>query len=331
MVYCAARFRTDKKFRKYLAKHKLEKRFAKQLIVHGSIRLVQHYSIPPTVRAVKLSAEHGRTDILEWYSREKNFPGLCAGVPLGRHAANHLATLKWLKHAGLYWNCLGAIERAAKLGNVETLNWLHHHGGRERCGCDDAGYSKNALTISVLAVLAAAARGGSIPVLEYLEKHNCIFVNWMYTDAIKKGHLEVVKWLFAREIPYYGVVITAAIYGKLNIIEWAHQQSIQITPIALLHAAEHGHVNILQFAHEHGVEIHDIAYGIAAKAGHLHVIKWLHSAGIKWDTANIVACSLTHTKISKWLYRNGVRYPSWHNMAAGRGNEKLAKWLRART
>ena len=110
------------------------------------------------------------------------------------------------------------------------------------------------------------------------------------------GHLEVMKWLRAKECPWgIPTSIMAACGGHLKVLQWMRGQDPPCpwTPDVCYAAALHGHLDVLRWvlrwarSQDCPWDHHSVTYA-AARGGHLKVLNWL----IRRDNPAIRVCAL---------------------------------------
>jgi Family of unknown function (DUF5763)/Ankyrin repeats (3 copies) len=99
--------------------------------------------------------------------------------------------------------------------------------------------------------------------------------------ACQYNHLEMIKVLQA-----HGNTISnsdfyaCCLYGRLEILKYIRQfETTHWRSIYTIVAAEHGKLNILQYAHENGLEFYHLICELASEYGHLECLKYLHKSG----------------------------------------------------
>ena len=168
-----------------------------------------------------------------------------AGAGRGCAAAVALtALMQWAKHtkstapgrlAYLPPLCLKeACSYAARCGNREVLEWLHHTG----CPWD-------------VATACAAARGGYLEVFRWAREHGCPWDEWTCADAARFGHLEVLQWAREHGCPWgWATPAWAARYGHLAVLQWAREHHCPWASSTCVYAALNGQLEVLQWMRE---------------------------------------------------------------------------------
>ena len=100
------------------------------------------------------------------------------------------------------------LETVARFGCVEAFKWMCEHNTDS--------------LISTDTVCEAAARAGSVEILEYARKRGCpFFIRLCAREAVKGGHLHVLKHLVAKGYVVGGFLrITAKECGHKDIINY---------------------------------------------------------------------------------------------------------------
>lgn len=212
-------------------------------------------------------------------------------------------------------------------GSVNLVNWALDIGA-DRAGIEEAAVVHAG--ISVLARLIErgfafttlcehAAALGDVDRLAWARARGCAWDWRVHANAVRGGHLDVIRWAFAHDCPYPAMESRIWNPGMLDM------------------AVEGGHVHILDWLH-HNYQPFPIQgdadwTATAAALGHLDVLKWLRAHGCEWDSSK--ACSYAaehaHIHILEWAHSNGcdVDDPVVCEYAAGAGHLHVLQWLRA--
>jgi hypothetical protein len=183
----------------------------------------------------------------------------------------------------------GACVVAARFDHANTLKWLISEAGHP----------------ITHAVLTAAARGGSLPVLQWLYQQmqqqpaaeTAAFDEFVVVCAIKNGHLAAVEWLsqcagcpMPRGAQCYHF---AAAHGHTDILLWLREHSIECDTAKLcVSAAQSGCMRPIEYALElHAAERSDappqlLTDMLQAAGAHqqLAVAQWLRQQGADWPS-----------------------------------------------
>ena len=209
-------------------------------------------------------------------------------------------------------------------------------------------------------VCAAAAAGGHVGLLQWLQQHQCqraaLDVS-VCKAAAEAGHLAVLRWLrpyvLLRKRGCLTIVagnaagvskiimVTAIQHGHLEIVQWLHGHMDGKGPPCLhyadfcLAAAEYGQLDVLKWLGSQGRASGPAFITAAARNGHVATLQWMRSEyGDRYDEL-VFNVALQHGQLAplQWLRALGLR-PSgdegWCCLAAARaGHLDVLKWLRS--
>ncbi|KAJ3100378.1 hypothetical protein HDU97_002253 [Phlyctochytrium planicorne] len=234
----------------------------------------------------------GKTQALLWRYEKQPNSGIATSSTGWKVAGQCAWTLSW-----------NPMEFAAGNGDLELVKWMF---GR-------APYllSHSAIT--------NAARGGHIPVLEWIASNALVKIydeqqhqtsksdirkqNPMYAAA-ESGQLGTVKWLnsnWSNDFLKLGSSIDAAAgNGHLDVVKWLHENRAGCT--AELLAVKVQSRRGKKWSEACTVE----AFDEAAGNGHLEVVKWLHENRTEGCTTEAMDRAATngHLEVVKWLHFN---------------------------
>lgn len=178
-----------------------------------------------------------------------------------------------------------------------------------------------------------AAYSGSLEILKYIHDNSpyCLRSLEVVTDAIRGGHLVILKWLLENG------------FDKDNVYQYDHRRFLESSNhIPFNEAVKNGHFDIIQFLWESDKFITrghvDNICGCAARHGRFEILKWLYVNGCKIGPHTLAeAAEGGHLEILEWLRIkgcvwtvNGEAY-TYHNAcleAAKHGHIDVLKWLR---
>ncbi len=104
------------------------------------------------------------------------------------------------------------------------------------------------------------------------------------------------------------ILNAAASYGRLDILEWAHQRgySHACSKATSACAAKQGQLRALIWLHDHGCELSSEVCDNAAKHGHLNILQWARANECKWDEDMCAyAAEGGNLNILQWARANG--------------------------
>jgi len=130
-------------------------------------------------------------------------------------------------------------------------------------------------------------------------------------------------------------------YGRVDVMEWAHQQGYSRVWSEQFHgrivgyqvcmkAAECGQLATLQWLRQNGCSWDIETSSVAAKGGHLSVLQWARANGCEWDSQTCSSAALGgHLSVLQWVRENEC---PWNEMtcsnAAGGGHIPILQWAR---
>ncbi|KAE8997458.1 hypothetical protein PR003_g20418 [Phytophthora rubi] len=291
----------------------------------------------------------GHKDVVEWLRRHVK-PHKEAGPQLmldAARAGGDLRVLQWVRdeytlpvsralveaQKGSQWevakwilmNCEvedPTIDMAAVAGDgaMEFLQWVYSNGfGRPTAHA-----------------LETAAFNGHLQALEWLVDGpaKLELSSSVFSEAARGGHLEVVKWLDARQCPSTSAALDAAAEnGFLEIVQWLYSNRREgCSSRALDRAARNGHLEVVKWLHATDEQLYcPAAINRAAEFGHLEVVMWLHARRTEGCSTEALdcACHQGHLHVAKWLHANRSEgCGKWAmDLAAASGHLDVVKWL----
>ena len=153
-----------------------------------------------------------------------------------------------------------------------------------------------------------------------------------WRSAARYGRLEIMRW--AHQQGYARVwsqidesyaadnaVVTAAKYGQLDILKWLRENGCCPWYAEICAAAASGgHLSILQWLRENGCPPKAYACcSAAASGGHISTLQWLRENGCPWNADTCAAAARGgHISCIQWLRENGCDWSSRTCFAAAR-------------
>ncbi|ETL28787.1 hypothetical protein L916_17916, partial [Phytophthora nicotianae] len=289
--------------------------------------LVRYHPVGNASRALDAAARENRLHVVRWLLEHN----LGRGAKSGMHQAairGYLEVARYLHEQGfngLASVSCGTMLRAAGRGFLDVVKWLN-----DSFACEPLSYLYRDLRPYSLTLLAdepstaidAAAKGGHLEILEYLQQVDERMANEGFKEgrptdthdamdgAAAGNHLEVVKWLNAHRSGgcTTAAMDGAAINGHLQMVQWLHEHRVEgCTAAAMDGAARNGHLDVVKWLHEHRSEgCTTAAMDGAAGSGAFDVLQWLHlnrTEGCSTEAMNNAACAGL-LKIVQWLHHN---------------------------
>jgi hypothetical protein len=145
------------------------------------------------------AAMSGSVAVLDWLAaRGTGFTAVTCAMA-ARY--NQLGALQYLRAAGCEWGLL-VTDAAAETASFETLRWAREHG----CPWDSA------------SICEAAARGGSVQVLQYLQQRGMVItaeqLTAMLNAAGAHSKLAAAQWLLQQGAEWPAVLRYEELYHK---------------------------------------------------------------------------------------------------------------------
>jgi hypothetical protein len=154
----------------------------------------------------------------------------------------NVSMLKWLVENGCPTSGLVCAHLAVR-GDVETLEWAVINGCE--CGIDAGGY---------------ASLSGRLEVLKWMKEKNLLVCDrYLVDNAVKGGHMKVLKWLsISQPHLFYSAKTTeiAATFGRLKALKWLIERGCRWDEWVLAMAARYGHFELFKWALENGCNYH---------------------------------------------------------------------------
>ncbi|GFH52670.1 hypothetical protein CTEN210_09146 [Chaetoceros tenuissimus] len=210
------------------------------------------------------------------------------------------------------------FRNCAEGGSTEVMNWLLQVNN----DCDWDSF-----------VFAAAAKSGSIPMMELCLQNGCPPHTYICSSAMenidKEVALTTLKWLREHNIPWdFGVCYRAAIHGNLKALKWARENGCPWSTQTYNNAAQYGNIDILDYCFQNNCPIErDRIYHFPfvdeysaptlreLQERSLMVYKWLHHHSIRWSNdASLAAAEAGHLATLMWAMENDC---PWHEGILG--------------
>lgn len=151
----------------------------------------------------------------------------------------------------------------------------------------------------------------------------------LWINALKNGHLNVLKWLRPdySSFDYYESNLLAS-RGDIKILQWAEENGCEYESRHIEVSARDGHLATTKWLHEYGCEISDWAITLAAKNGHMEILEWMKEIGCDLNYGCSGAARGGQLDVLKWLKRNECEIDDLTcRSAAKEGHLEIIKWL----
>ena len=190
----------------------------------------------------------------------------------------------------------------------------------------------------VVPMMEAAARSGSIEMLEYFERHHyAMGVSTMIAAVHSENSVEVLKWLMDRKCTSIddAVECEAAMIGNFPALKLLSERfkfpgfSAKVMTLA----GRSGDFDTVNFLHECGCKLTTDLMAMAAMSGHLELVKYLRDIGCAWDTRVCwMAAYCGHLDLIKWARSQNPPCP-WDSfvirVAVQKKRKRVVEFLRA--
>ena len=171
---------------------------------------------------------------------------------------------------------------ATKNGNLKVLVWAHQHGGKSYCPTKEI------------------METGSIQCLKYLWDIGLKPGPKDIKVAARYGHLNMLKWLYARRLRGSENICAASLSGITKhgvpyetgfaCLRFLHERGSPLNGKASALAASIS-LEVLKYCHERGAPLDRRAPDFAASRGRLDCLRYLHENGYPWDSGALCAAS----------------------------------------
>jgi hypothetical protein len=245
---------------------------------------------------MKMAAENGRIDVLEWLVEQGLHTSLDTYVCAAR--GGHIHVLEWLQSQDgsvLYYSRPSICAAAAGGGSIETLKWLR---------------SQNPFYSWDESACRAAAKGGHFDTLKWLRSQSppCPWDPDTFIAAIKRGNLEVVEWMETQRVGWsVNPTHYAAGAGQLEILKWFHKRGVKLDSVVCEVAARKGHWHIVQWLRslDPPCPWGDGVITNAWKQGRIDMMKWTRSQGCELDDDYLTeTIQIAYLELREWLEAN---------------------------
>ncbi|PNH10038.1 hypothetical protein TSOC_003262 [Tetrabaena socialis] len=273
---------------------------------------------------------------LEWLEA-RGYPRGTWACSEAAAAPDALARLQWLRQRGYPLDEFcgpcgqrgGAAGSAGRAGNVEARQYVLGQGVR----------------MSSTLLLAAAAQGGHVAVMEVLHAHGAHMSEETVRTAAAAAHLPAVAWLVeelgAAAALTASVFAAAARAGSMELLRWLRAWSCPWDATVFAAAAEGGSEEQLEWLVEQGCPMGDDGepYVPAVRHGDMFMLRCLRRLDCPWGldgrtltraVTEFTGGSRAHVQhVLSWLLDQGCPV-DWDAVeAAAQRNTELMGWLQA--
>jgi hypothetical protein len=107
---------------------------------------------------------------------------------------------------------------------------------------------------------------------------------WVWAAAARGGHLPVLEWLRSQACPWDESACSAAAEGgQLAALQWLRRWGAPWDFLTCEEAAGAGHLEVLRWAHAQGCPLSEHVRWLALRGEHVHVLRWAADVGCPAD------------------------------------------------
>ena len=234
--------------------------------------------------ACAAAAEAGNLELLKWLRKNgcKWDEDSCASAACG----GHYQILKWLRENGCEWNSQTCFY-IARRGDLGMLKWANSNG-----------------CILNVDVASGAATNGHLEILKYLQEQGIRYTNGG-SSVTARGHLHVLKWLneFGFQWTHFEL-IQAIRYGHLDVVKWLIEEiKFEVDSYVILDAVIYGQLEVLKYLVEIGGKLGEDYCTKAAERGYLKMLQWLVDNGCPWNKQKLEKIAVNRKRLREWLLK----------------------------
>lgn len=318
MVYCASKFKSNKKFLKFISKIARINSFTNRIALHGYLQLFINLNCEWSNIVCRYAAKGGHLHILDWGRSQKYKISHLAFDEAAVYG--HLHILEWACCKNLTFRTTSTFNAAAYGGHMHIIQWLYDHNcpWNERVGriAVEQGYLDVLQWIMIKGyqyvdshLSQNAATWGHLHILEWLYQGGveCSLYDILY-EASCNGHAEIVQWAISKGgVPENDHAITAIVNNRLNVLKILLDHGIVWDNLMSRTAAYRGRFDILKWAHENGYQFSHKICNYAAGGGKLEILMWLRRLGYPWSEKTCAkAAAEGHLHILEWLRNSDI-------------------------
>lgn len=190
----------------------------------------------------------------------------------------------------------------------------------------------------VVSMVEAAARSGSIELLEYFgRRHYAMGMSSMISAVHSENSVEVLGWLMDRKCMSVddAVESEAAKIGNFPALKLLSERPFfpGFAAKVMTLAGQSGSFDTVNFLHESGCKLTKDLIAMAAMSGHLDLVKYLRDLGCAWDTRVCwMAAYRGHLDLIEWARSQNPPCP-WDSfvlrVATQKRRVRVVEYLRA--
>ncbi len=254
----------------------------------------------------------GDMEIIEWCNGMVPLDPTDPTLMVSAAEGGHVDTLEWLLGRGC--NITVAVSAvAAGAGHLHTVQWIWSMETEE-------------IDYITEASCFAAARGGHLEILRWLDFIGLEMESDLYSAAAEGGHPQVMEWLFSKDVAWDPDACYRAVYeDHIPVVRWVRSKGIPVADSLCTTAAMRGSAAMLAELVAGGAQWDASVTRHAIETGNMDILRMRPPM----DESIFLASAIKGDKdILEWLWNNDApRSGDVCATAAGRGNLEALKWF----
>lgn len=198
----------------------------------------------------------------------------------------------------------------------------------------DCGYR---LTSDMYDIAVDATRLGHLEVLKYflskVQIRSSEDRRTIFSQAVRNGRLNILEWLHQQGFPHHNYICYSALtYNQRCVFDWLVEHDYEIDEYCYKFAANRGDIDLLEFIwRKRSQPLPQLVYEGAAESGRLDVFEWALANGCDLSYSRAIfhlAAIYNHRQIITWMLNHGFFWTQYtSNSAIICGHVDLLKWM----
>lgn len=125
---------------------------------------------------------------------------------------------------------------------------------------------------------------------------------------VEYGKIDLIQWASDNNKVIFDLhdLDNAAMWGRLDILQYLHQKGYPLTEMTFCLAACYDQLEVLEYLHQHRCPYSRYVFYQAAFYGHVRIYQWFHQHRYPGDPHALHnARSAEHFELADWLVRHG--------------------------
>jgi hypothetical protein len=240
------------------------RRVAGRVVNLPTLQIAHGLGLSLTDSVIEGAAETGSMQKVFWIHNQRSVTSLPKHI--GNYAASsgNVKLMEWLRQRRVVFDAQTAVAAAAA-GKIDVLRYLRSVGCEmDEISCDMAAYYKHLDVLKYLKAVgcewdereigAAAAGGGSMEIMLYLQQWGIKFNEATFASAAQAGRMYMLEFLLQQQCPFDARACDdAARAGNCDVLLWLRQHGCDWDTTDIhISATESGCTDVMQFVIEHG-------------------------------------------------------------------------------